>query len=93
MSHLACADELGSGFTGEQLERFVGATEGFDGPRSLANSAAILAWPDTHFDWVRPGRYVSGPEFAAAGLAEMVDIVQLAKEFRQQSRDTEQDEG
>ncbi len=33
-------------------------------------------------DWVRPGTYVSGPEFAAAGLAELVDVVQLAQEFR-----------
>ena len=32
--------------------------------------------------WVRPGTYVSGPEFAAAGLAELVDVVQLAQEFR-----------
>jgi ATP-dependent Clp protease, protease subunit len=32
--------------------------------------------------WVRPGTYVSGPEFAAAGLAELVDIVKLAQEFR-----------
>lgn len=32
--------------------------------------------------WVRPGTYVSGPEFAAAGLAELVDVVQMAKDFR-----------
>ncbi|MDA1051341.1 MAG: ATP-dependent Clp protease proteolytic subunit [Planctomycetota bacterium] len=32
--------------------------------------------------WVRPGTYVSGPEFAAAGLAELVDVVKLAQEFR-----------
>jgi len=35
-------------------------------------------------EWVRPGRYVSGPEFAEAGLAELIDIVALAKEFRGQ---------
>jgi ATP-dependent protease ClpP protease subunit len=28
--------------------------------------------------WMRPGRYVTGPEFAEAGLAELVDIVALA---------------
>lgn len=27
--------------------------------------------------WVRPGRYITGPEFADAGLAELVDIVAL----------------
>ena len=32
--------------------------------------------------WVRPGTYVSGPEFAAAGLAELVDVVKLAQELR-----------
>lgn len=32
--------------------------------------------------WVRPGTYVSGPEFAAAGLAELVDVVKLAEKFR-----------
>lgn len=30
--------------------------------------------------WMRPGRYVSGQEFHAAGLAEMIDLVKLAKE-------------
>lgn len=25
-------------------------------------------------DWLRPGRYVSGREFAAAGLAELIDL-------------------
>ena len=32
--------------------------------------------------WLRPGTYVSGTEFAAAGLGELVDIVKLAQEFR-----------
>ena len=27
--------------------------------------------------WMRPGRYVSGTEFAAEGLAELVDLVAL----------------
>jgi ATP-dependent protease ClpP protease subunit len=29
--------------------------------------------------WMRPGRYVSGREFAAAGLAELIDLTQLTK--------------
>lgn len=60
MSHLACADELDNEFTRIQLERFSRATEGFDGRRSLANSAGLLAWPDTRFDWVRPGIMLYG---------------------------------
>lgn len=30
--------------------------------------------------WMRPGRYVSGREFHEAGLAEMIDLLQLAKD-------------
>lgn len=30
--------------------------------------------------WMRPGRYVSGREFHEAGLAEMIDLLQLAKQ-------------
>jgi ATP-dependent protease ClpP protease subunit len=29
--------------------------------------------------WVRPGRYVTGPELVEAGLAELMDVVALAK--------------
>jgi hypothetical protein len=32
--------------------------------------------------WMRPGRYVSGREFAQAGLAELVDVIDLAKPQR-----------
>jgi hypothetical protein len=35
--------------------------------------------------WVRPGKYVTGPEFAEAGLAEMFDVVSLAKRPRGKS--------
>ena len=36
--------------------------------------------------WVRAGRYVTGPEFAEAGLGELVDVVSFAKSTRQGSR-------
>ncbi len=29
--------------------------------------------------WMRPGRYVTGPEFAQAGLAELIDLTALAR--------------
>ena len=60
LSHLANADDLGDDYTKRQLERFEQATAGLVLPRSLANSAAILGWPDTHFDWVRPGIMLYG---------------------------------
>ncbi len=42
--------------------------------------AAFLGIPDDELAvWMRPGRYISGREFAEAGLAELVDLVSLAK--------------
>ncbi len=60
MSHLANADDAADDCTRTQVERFRAATDGLDLPRSLANSAGILAWPDTHFDIVRPGIMLYG---------------------------------
>jgi alanine racemase len=42
------------------LRVFAEATAGLPGARSLANSAAVLGWPDAHFDWVRPGGALYG---------------------------------
>ncbi|MBK6599019.1 MAG: alanine racemase [Proteobacteria bacterium] len=55
MSHLARADEPRAEATRMQIEEFDAATAGLPGPRSLANSAAILAWPSASRDWARPG--------------------------------------
>jgi ATP-dependent protease ClpP protease subunit len=33
--------------------------------------------PESMHDWINPGRYVSGRELAAAGMAELVDLDQL----------------
>lgn len=60
MTHLACADDTSSRRTTEQLQRFAEATAGLDVERSIANSAGILAWPDSHADWVRPGILLYG---------------------------------
>ena len=60
MTHLACADEPQNPATKEQIERFDGVLRGLPGARSIANSAAILAWPDARADWVRPGLMLYG---------------------------------
>ncbi|MBN2887699.1 MAG: alanine racemase [Chromatiaceae bacterium] len=68
MSHLARADEPGEGegegATRRQIADFRAALAGCDLPASLpaslANSAAILAWPEAHADWVRPGLMLYG---------------------------------
>ena len=46
--------------TQNQTNLFTRVTEAMSAPRSLANSAAIIAWPETHFDWVRPGVMLYG---------------------------------
>src|SRR5207245_6231430 len=58
MTHFADAD--GKRGVRWQLERFVAATAGVDLPKSLANSAAVLRYPESHKDWVRPGIMLYG---------------------------------
>jgi alanine racemase len=60
MTHFASADEVSNPKTVAQLEAFAAATQGIEAERSIANSAAILAWPHSHFDWVRPGSMLYG---------------------------------
>jgi alanine racemase len=43
-----------------QMRRFQAATASSALPRSLANSAAILRFPEAHADWVRPGIMLYG---------------------------------
>ncbi len=60
MSHLANADDSGDDSTRRQLKVFLDTTRNYNYSRSLANSAGVLAWPDTHLDWVRPGIMLYG---------------------------------
>jgi len=58
MAHFADADNP-EGVAGP-LQRIEQAAEGLNCPRSLANSAATLWHPLTHYDWVRPGIVLYG---------------------------------
>ncbi len=58
MTHFATADEAAG--VSDQLARFNALTQNLDLPRSLANSAACLRYPETHGDWVRPGIMLYG---------------------------------
>lgn len=60
MTHFANADDRHDKFTQSQLNLFNQVTQDFACEKSLANSAAILARPDTHADWVRPGIMLYG---------------------------------
>ena len=60
-THLARADDLEDAATRHQLETFRACTDACGLPRSIANSAGILGWPDSHADWNRPGIMLYGP--------------------------------
>lgn len=82
MSHFADAD--GARGVDWQMETFERAVAGIAAPRSLANSAATLRHPATHFDWVRPGimLYGSSPfvDQSAAALG-LQPVMTLASEI------------
>ncbi|QIB66740.1 alanine racemase [Kineobactrum salinum] len=54
-THFSCADELDKPQTRQQIELFETSCEGLSGLRSAANSPGVLAWPQAHYDWIRPG--------------------------------------
>ena len=59
MTHFADAD--GDSGISAQLQWFNELTQPFEAPRSLANSAALLRFPDeTRADWARPGIMLYG---------------------------------
>lgn len=60
MTHFAESDSVERAPTLQQIEIFNSVTEGLSGPRSLANSGGIIAWPSAHADWVRPGIMLYG---------------------------------
>lgn len=58
MSHFASADEVSDEaktFTHKQIDTFNQCCSEFKYGKSLANSAGIICYPQSHFDWVRPG--------------------------------------
>lgn len=69
MMHFSSSDEFddapGATRTRRQLRVFEDTTAGLPGPRSLANSAAVLGWPQSHADWVRPGGALYGMSVVA----------------------------
>jgi len=75
LTHLANADDLGDGYTRQQLQRFAKATANLELPLSIANSAGILAWPDSHVDWVRPGIMLYGASPFVAPVNELRPVM------------------
>lgn len=66
VSHFAHADEIDGAHTSQQINQFNSCIQNIVASSkqkvelSLANSAAILAWPETRVDWNRPGIMLYG---------------------------------
>ncbi|BCN93361.1 alanine racemase 1 [Thiomicrorhabdus immobilis] len=78
MSHFSSADEKSASaelFTQQQIDTFEDCTAAFTFNRSLANSAGIMRYPLSHYEWVRPGITLYGagdiPGFENHGEAVM----------------------
>jgi alanine racemase len=60
VTHFASAHERNDASVDEQMRVFDTLLHEQKGERSVANSGAVLAWPQYHSDWVRPGLMLYG---------------------------------
>jgi len=60
MSHFANADDENNSHTQEQINLFNYVTDTFEAEKSLANSAGLLGWQSSQYQWVRPGIMLYG---------------------------------
>ncbi|MCP3868848.1 MAG: alanine racemase [Gammaproteobacteria bacterium] len=70
MTHLANADNLQDDTTSKQLAAFLPLAESWGVQASMANSAGILGWPQSHGEWVRPGIMLYGASPFMGGRGE-----------------------
>lgn len=80
MTHLACADEPQNPFNAEQLKRFAELhLPHVDFVKSIANSAAIISFPQAHADVVRPGIMLYGVSPFSQQQAQQLDLVPVMR--------------
>ena len=82
MEHFATADELLG--IAKPLAVFKQATQAHQHPQSLANSAALLRFPEAHADWVRAGIMLYGTSPIAEDSAAkfgLKPVMQLTSEI------------
>jgi alanine racemase len=72
MTHFADAD--GPRGVAEPMARLEQVSAGISAPRSAANSAALLRFPKTHLDWVRPGIMLYGCSPFADETADAIGL-------------------
>ena len=83
-SHFALAESVTGEVTAGQLETLLQADQalraaGFELPRHIANSAAVLSRPEAHLEMVRPGIMLYGvaPDRALNGIAQLRPVMRL----------------
>lgn len=74
LTHFANADDVTDNTTRTQIESFGSSVNGLGLETSLANSAGIVAWPDSHADWVRPGIMLYGASPLHGKSAHELDL-------------------
>jgi alanine racemase len=83
MTHFADADEARG--IEQQLARFRAMADGRELPASLANSAALLRFPESIGDWVRPGIMLYGsspfPALQSAAALGLLPVMTLESEL------------
>ena len=74
MSHLANSHDRDSDYTVRQIVRFNQLTRDYLFRKSLANSGGICCWPESHYDWVRPGIMLYGASPVSGVLASELGL-------------------
>lgn len=74
ISHFACADEPTRALNQKQITAFRAFTHDLKGEKSFCNSAALLAFPQMHYDWVRPGLSLYGASPLAGSTAASLGL-------------------
>ena len=74
MTHLACANLPNHEGTLLQLKKFENYTLGLKGESSIANSAALINYTDTHAEWNRSGLLLYGVNPVEASLKESLPL-------------------
>lgn len=79
MTHFANADVLNSPHTHQQIALFEQTIENLAAQEiSLANSAAIISWPQAYRDWSRPGIMLYGANPVVGSAVKLRPVMQLS---------------
>ena len=74
MTHFASAHLAGDASVEAQLEAFRRTSSGLVAESCLANSSAILQWPQARADWIRPGLLLYGASPLANTTAQVLGL-------------------